>query len=457
LPCSMHACLEFLGTGNAVSEKALQKALADAGISTMAQSSASNGRRAVICFCDAVSFSVCERVKALSGGGAERVLAVAPPDAALSHSDSWQLLHAGASDFVTWDHSDASMATIASRLDRWAAVDELVESPAVQTTLVGRSPVWKKMQRQIAELAHFTDSPMLILGESGTGKELVARLVHALDAREKRTGEFVVLDCTTTVAELSGSEFFGHERGAFTGAVQARDGAFALADKGTLFLDEVGELPLPLQAQLLRAVQEHTYKRVGGNAWQTTDFRLICATNKNLQETVRKGEFRHDLYHRIATWLITLPPLRERRQDILLLASHFMQQLRPDGEARELDPSVRQYLVQREYPGNVRELRQVVARMLDRHVGCGPITVGDIPEDDRPATDSSNDWRDEAFERAIHHALLRGAKLKEIGRNAEEAAVRIALSDEQGNLQRAATRLGVSDRALQMRRANGRH
>jgi transcriptional regulator with PAS, ATPase and Fis domain len=118
---------------------------------------------------------------------------------------------------------------------------------------------------------------------------------------------------------------------------------------------------------------------------------------------------------------------------------------------------VRQYLVQREYPGNVRELRQVVARMMDRHVGCGPITVGDIPEDDRPRTDQSNDWRDEAFERVIHHALLRGAKLKEIGRNAEEAAVRIALSDEQGNLQRAATRLGVSDRALQMRRANGRH
>jgi transcriptional regulator with GAF, ATPase, and Fis domain len=457
LPSSLHACLEFLGTGNAVSEKALQKALTDAGISTMAQPPASNGRRAVICFCDAVSLSVCERVKALSGGGAERVLAVASPDAALSHLDSWRLLHAGASDFVTWDQSDSSMAAIASRLERWAAVDELVESPAVQTTLVGCSPVWKKTQRQIAELAHFTDSPMLILGESGTGKELAARLVHALDAREKRTGEFIVLDCTTTVAELSGSEFFGHERGAFTGAVQARDGAFALADKGTLFLDEVGELALPLQAQLLRAVQEHTYKRVGGNAWQTTDFRLICATNKNLQETVRQGEFRHDLYHRIATWLITLPPLRERRQDILPLAGHFMRQLRPDRQARELDPSVRHYLLQRDYPGNVRELRQVVARMLDRHVGCGPITVGDIPEDDRPPGSPSGDWRDEAFERAIHQALLHGAKLKEIGRNAEEAAVRIAICDEHGNLQRAATRLGVSDRALQMRRANGRH
>jgi transcriptional regulator with GAF, ATPase, and Fis domain len=453
----MHACLQFLCAGNVVSERALKKALMEAGISTIAQSPASTRRRPMICFCDEINHGVCERVKELSNGGVERVLAIAPSNAALSHLDSWQLLHAGASDFVTWNHSDGSLAAIASRLDRWAAVDELVESPAVQTMLVGRSPVWKKMQRQIVELAHFTDSPLLILGESGTGKELVAQLVHALDARDKRTGEFVVLDCTTTVPDLSGSEFFGHERGAFTGAVQARDGAFALADKGTLFLDEVGELPLPLQAQLLRAVQERTYKRVGGNAWQATDFRLICATNKNLLETVQQGGFRHDLYHRIATWIVTLPPLRERRQDILPLARHFIQQLRPDGEARDLDPAVRHYLVQREYPGNVRELRQVITRMMDRHVGCGPITVGDIPEDDRPRTDPSNDWCDEAFERVIHHALLRGAKLKEIGRNAEEAAVRIALSDEQGNLQRAATRLGVSDRALQMRRANGRH
>lgn len=457
LPLSMHASLQSLCAGNVVAERALQKALTEAGINTIAQSPGTTRRHPVICFCDEFSFGVCERVKELSEGGVERVLAIASSDAPLSQSDTWQLLNAGASDVVIWNRSHDSMAAVASRLDRWASVDELVESPAVQTTLVGQSPVWKKTQRQIVELAHFTDSPLLILGESGTGKELVAQLVHALDARDKRTGEFVVLDCTTTVPDLSGSEFFGHERGAFTGAVQARDGAFALADKGTLFLDEVGELPLPLQAQLLRAVQEHTYKRVGGNAWQATDFRLICATNRNLHETVQQGGFRHDLYHRIATWIVTLPPLRERRQDILPLARHFMQQLRPDGQARDFDPAVRHYLMQREYPGNVRELRQVVARMMDRHVGGGPITVGDIPEGDRPRTDQSNDWRDEAFERVIHHALLRGAKLKEIGRNAEETAVRLALSDEQGNLQRAATRLGVSDRALQMRRANGRH
>jgi transcriptional regulator with GAF, ATPase, and Fis domain len=402
-----------------------------------------------------VTQPLCNLVQELSHHGLQRVLAIAVSNSVLRSNNAWRLCQAGASDVFGWDRLADPGNEIKARLERWDAVEQVVNSPLVQNNLVGKSPVWISIMRRIVELAHFTDSTMLILGESGTGKELVARLVHALGAREK-TGEFVVLDCATTLPELSGSEFFGHERGAFTGAVQARDGAFALADKGTLFLDEVGELPLPVQAQLLRAVQEHTYKRVGGNAWQTADFRLVCATNKDLFDTVQQGKFRHDLYYRISTWIITLPPLRERRQDILLLARHFIRQLRPAAEPPDLDSSVREYLLRRDYPGNVRELWQVIARMIDRHVGCGPITVGDIPEDDRPREGQSNDWSDEAFERSIHHALLRGAKLKEIGRGAEEAAVRIALSEEQGNLQRAATRLGVTDRALQMRRANGR-
>jgi transcriptional regulator with GAF, ATPase, and Fis domain len=449
----MRARLQYLCSGEVISERALRKALAEAGVNT--QSFGSARPDPIICFFDESDDSLCERMQEISGGGVERVLAIAPGNAALTSAGAWQLLQAGASEVFIWNHSTDPVAEIVCRLERWATVDELVDSPVVQTTLVGQSLIWKRMLRRIVELAHFTQSTVLILGESGTGKELVARLVHALDTRAK-TGEFVVLDCATTVPELSGSEFFGHERGAFTGAVHAREGAFALADKGTLFLDEVGELPMPVQAQLLRAVQEHTYKRVGGNAWETADFRLVCATNKDLYETVQQGKFRHDLYYRIATWIITLPPLRDRREDILPLARHFMRQFRSDGEPLEIDSSVREYLVQREYPGNVRELWQVIARMMDRHVGCGPITVGDIPEDDRPREGRSHDWRDEAFERAIQHALLRGAKLKEIGRGAEETAVRFVLSAEQGNLQRAASRLGVTDRALQMRRASGR-
>src|SRR5262249_51814424 len=149
--------------------------------------------------------------------------------------------------------------------------------------LIGDSPAWRRLVRRIVEVARFTDAAVLITGETGTGKELVARLVHALDPRTTKR-KLVLLDCTTIVPPLSGGAFFGHERGASTGATPTRDGAFALADGGTLFLDEVGELPLALQAELLRVVQEGTYKRVGSNEWRETQFRLVCATNRELLE-----------------------------------------------------------------------------------------------------------------------------------------------------------------------------
>jgi len=257
-----------------------------------------------------------------------------------------------------------------------------------------------------------------------------------------------VLDCSTVVPELSGSEFFGHERGAFTGAASERDGAFALANGGTLFLDEIGELPLPLQAQLLRVVQEHSYKRVGGNTWRRTEFRLVCATNRDLSELVRRGEFRADLYYRIASFVCKLPALRDRSEDIILLAQHFLRQACPNVEAPDLDPAVRNYLLRREYPGNVRDLRQVVSRLMYRYVGDGMITVGNVPPEERPPPEQENGrWLDLPFERAIQRALLFGAGLKEIGRAAEDIAVRIASEQEDGSLSRAARRLGVTERA----------
>jgi len=258
------------------------------------------------------------------------------------------------------------------------------------------------------------------------------------------------------VPELSGSEFFGHERGAFTGAAAARKGAFALADTGTLFLDEVGELPLNLQAELLRVIQERTYKRIGGNSWQKTDFRLVCATNRNLIEEQSRDRFRRDLYYRIATYTCHLPPLCERREDILVLAKHFIEQLHPDNPP-DLDEAVRQYFLTREYPGNVRDLKQLVTRMVQHHVGPGAITVGDIPEDERPpGGDRFGRWDEEGLELAVRSALASGVNLKEIERTAGELAERIVIEEEQGNLQRAAARLGVTDRALQMRRASRR-
>jgi transcriptional regulator with GAF, ATPase, and Fis domain len=371
-----------------------------------------------------------------------------------SLAQQWALSRAGAKDVLAWPSLPDTADQVVSRLERWSTVEGLANSSQVRNVLVGRSPRWRSVVRSVVEVAAFSQASVLVIGESGTGKELIARLIHDLDPRRDK-GDFVVVDCTTVVAELAGSELFGHERGAFTGATNARDGAFALANGGTLFLDEIGELPLPLQAQLLRAIQEHTYKRVGSNAWQHTDFRLVCATNRDLTTAIAAGQFRADLYYRIAGWLCRPPPLRERQEDIIDLARHFLTQLGPKDEGLEIDETVREYLLLRDYPGNVRDLRRIVASLHLRHAGSGPLTIGDVPEEERPATDMPGaSWRDGALETAIGHALEVGASLKEISHAASETAIKLALEREQGNLRRAATRLGVTDRALQLRRAN---
>jgi transcriptional regulator with GAF, ATPase, and Fis domain len=399
---------------------------------------------------DVVSPELRGIVRERSGRGLECVIAVAPTSRPFVDAALWQVLQAGASDAFAWD-AETGPAAVAARLDRWRRIDALMRSPAVRDELVGESPSWRSVLRQVVEIARFTDAPVLVTGESGTGKELVARVIHDLDSRPRK-GDLVVLDCTTIVPSLSGSEFFGHERGAFTGADSPREGAFALADGGTLFLDEVGELPLALQAELLRVVQEGTYKRVGSNEWRETRFRLVCATNKDLLAEAAAERFRRDFYYRIAAWRIDLPTLRDRREDIMSLTWHFLRRLRPDDEPCGLDEPVRDFLLRREYPGNVRDLRHLVTRMSHRHVGPGPMTLGDIPEEERqPARDV--DWRDGGFERSIRTALTLGTGLKDITSAAAETAIRIAIGEEDGNLQRASSRLGVTARALQLRRA----
>ncbi len=394
----------------------------------------------------------CALLARLSNRGRERVLAVIPPGLELETTAPWRYLAWGASDVIGWS-SSATCAEVQARLDRWAQIDSLVGSPLIQSNLVGQSTAWLIAVRNVVEFARFASSPVLILGESGTGKELAARVIHALDPRpEKR--DLVVLDCSTIVPELSGSEFYGHERGAFTGATGVRQGAFELAHQGTLFLDEVGELPVPLQAQLLRVIQERTYKRVGGTGWQQTDFRLVCATNRDLAAEVSAGRFRQDLFHRITSAICYLPPLRDRPEDILPLARHFLEASRPGTRVPELDPAVRALLQSRPYPGNVRELRQVMTRIASRHVGEGPITPGDVPPSDRPPPDPAAPEPDGLAD-AVRRAISRGAGLKDIGREATEAAIRVVVEEEGGNLQRAARRLGVTDRALQLRRRSG--
>jgi len=415
-----------------------------------------NPSGAGVCVCKEATPEFQNFLQTVSRAGRERVIAIADSAGLLNGVSGWDLLRSGASDVLGWSDPDRVARQVHARFERWLAVDQLMETSTVANFVVGKSPVWRATLRGIVEIARFSDAPALILGESGTGKEMVAQLIHLLDPRPNKR-DLVVLDCSTVVPELSGSEFFGHERGAFTGAVSERDGAFALANGGTLFLDEIGELPLPLQAQLLRVIQERTYKRVGGNAWHRTEFRLVCATNRDLLDLVQRGVFRADLYYRIASFVCKLPPLRERPEDIVPLTEHFLCQAHPNGDSPRYDDAVRNYLLHREYPGNVRDLRQVVSRLLYRYAGDGTITIGNVPPEERPAAEPENKvWLDLYFERVIQRAVLFGVGLKEIGKAAEDIAIRIATEEEQGNLQRAARRLGVTDRALQLRRANRR-
>jgi transcriptional regulator with GAF, ATPase, and Fis domain len=409
----------------------------------------------VVVFDREVDAPVIDRVREMSWHGRRRVIAVAQTDALRPEGAGWHLLQAGAADVFAWQRCEAPAARVASRLQRWSEVERLVDDHGVRGRLIGGGREFRGILRQIVEIARFSEGSVLITGESGTGKELIARLIHDLDPRRCK-GNFVIVDCTTVVSELSGSEFFGHEKGAFTGAVAARDGAFALANGGTLFLDEVGELRLALQAELLRVVQERTFKRVGGNSWSTTDFRLVCATHRDLLQEQQIGGFRQDLFYRISDWTCRLPPLRDRPEDVLPLLKHFLSAFLRDREPPELDEPVKQYLVRRAYPGNIRELRQIAFRVACRHTGPGPITLGDLGPEEAPSRADSNAWSDGPFVEAIGRALSHGVGLKEIRRIAEETAVRIAVGSEAGNLQSAARLLGVTDRALQLRRASQR-
>jgi transcriptional regulator with GAF, ATPase, and Fis domain len=405
-----------------------------------------------ILFVDDPTADIGDRIREGSRGGTDPLIIVLQRGP--MNGIGWDLLDAGAADIVQFRDPRVTAAAIAARYCRWAEIERLLDSSVVHRNLTGSHPAWRAVLRRVVDVARFSTLPVLIGGESGTGKELVARLIHSLDARPDKK-ELVIVDCTTIVPELSGSEFFGHERGAYTGAVNARDGAFALANEGTLFLDEIGDLPLRLQAELLRVVQEGTYKRVGGNAWQRTRFRLVCATHRNLQDEAAGGRFRRDLYYRVAAWICTLPPLRERREDIPALARHFLERHFDGREVPEIDEPVLEMLVAREYPGNIRDLRHLVERILHRHVGNGPITLGDVPEEERPSHSepNANHHAGELFERAASMALLCGMGLKEISNSAADAAVRLALDLEQGNVGRAAERLQITDRGLQKRRA----
>jgi two-component system, NtrC family, response regulator HydG len=229
--------------------------------------------------------------------------------------------------------------------------------------MMGKAPATKALYDQINIVAG-TNYSVILYGESGTGKEVIAKTIHSLSSRNDKP--FIAMDCGTLSKELAGSELFGHVKGAFTGALQDKEGHFELADGGTLFLDEVANLSLDVQATLLRVIQERKFKRVGGNKETNVDVRLIVASNENLQDAYRKGKFREDLYHRFNEFSINLPSLRSRKDDILLFAEFFLAKtnIELEKEVIGFEDNVLQTFLQYTWPGNLREFRNVVRRAV---------------------------------------------------------------------------------------------
>jgi transcriptional regulator with GAF, ATPase, and Fis domain len=240
---------------------------------------------------------------------------------------------------------------------------EEIHEASQHTFLIGESPAWKTILQQI-DLVAGSDATVLVSGESGTGKELVARAIH--ESSPRRENALVRVNCAAISPELFESEFFGHTKGSFTGAVRDRPGRFQLADGGTIFLDEIGELPLNMQGKLLRVIQERQFERVGEDRTNTVDVRIIAATNRDLAAEVRKGSFREDLYYRLNVFPITVPPLRERPEDIKPLTLYFVDRFAKGMRCRPLEVFEADIELLKSYafPGNVRELENIVERAM---------------------------------------------------------------------------------------------
>ncbi|MEW6415749.1 MAG: sigma 54-interacting transcriptional regulator [Pseudomonadota bacterium] len=311
-------------------------------------------------------------------------------------------------------------------VERMLTVREASSLPAAKG-LVGKSPAFSRMLELVRRVAP-ADTTALLLGESGTGKELVAQAIHQLSGREN--GPFVVVECSGLTETLFESELFGYEKGAFTGANQRKTGLVEAAAGGTLFLDEVGDIPLSLQVKLLRLLESGTFRRVGGVETLRADFRLIAATHRDLKAMVERGSFRSDLYYRLSVFPIHLPALRDRREDVVLLAETLLNRLAP-GRAYTLSAGARARLQAYDFPGNIRELRNILERAM-------LMADGDtlLPEHLPPelAAETNMDIADGDMIVPLETAELR--------------YLQWALAHHDGDRKSLAARLGISERTL---------
>jgi len=295
--------------------------------------------------------------------------------------------------------------------------------------VIAESPQMRHILEQAARVAPQPTS-VLLTGESGTGKEIIARFIHRRSGRQE--GLFVAVNCAALTETLLESELFGHEKGAFTGATQSKRGRFELAHGGTLFLDEIGEMSFELQSKMLRVLQDHQFERVGGTQTITVDVRVIAATNQDLQQAIKDRRFREDLFYRLNVFPLYLPPLRERREDILPLAEHFVRKIgaRMDSVPKSLSPAARRKLFNYNWPGNIRELQNAIERALI-------ISRTDQLEPHDFILQSDTSSGDENIP----------VSLAEIEKN----AILTALERNSGDRKRTAEELGISLRTLQYR------
>jgi DNA-binding NtrC family response regulator len=315
--------------------------------------------------------------------------------------------------------------------------------------IIARSPKMRKVLDLVAQVAP-TRSTVLIQGESGTGKELIARAIHFLSPRAE-TGQFVAVNCSNVSPELLESDLFGHVKGAFTGAIAAKKGRFEIADGGSIFLDEIGNISLDIQAKLLRVIQEREFTPVGDTTTRRVDVRIIAATNIDLKKAVSEGRFREDLFYRLNVITIHVPPLRERKEDILPLVQHFIRKFNAENNrniSTELDPEVLRALEEYPWPGNVRELENVIERAVIIARG-DRLTLECLPDeilDPRAAADFLHRVKTEDLTRDI--PIAQGISFYEEVAKFEISLIRRALEITGGNQSRAARLLGMNTTTL---------